>query len=154
MRSWPLAAAATLGALVAAVAIGSRPDPNSVPTAEGVASRMMSPYCPGLTLEECPSEQAAELRSQIAGKVKAGATNQQIDEWMVANYGESALGRPLGSLAWLAPALAAALGLLALLQLSRRRHGPAPQERLPEISETDRARVDEDMAQFLRGANE
>jgi cytochrome c-type biogenesis protein CcmH/NrfF len=154
VRLWPAAAAAALGALVTVVALGSAPDPNSVASAEAVAGRMMSPFCPGLTLEECPSQQAAELRSQIAAKVRAGATNREIDDWIVANYGESALARPRTVMAWLAPALAAGLGLLALLSLLRRRRPPEPQGALPEISEADRAKVRQDMTEFLGGANE
>jgi cytochrome c-type biogenesis protein CcmH len=138
---------------VATVAISSGPDPKSVPTPGAVAGRMMSPFCPGLTLEECPSEQAANLRTQIAAKVKAGATNREIDEWMVSNYGESVLARPDTSLAWLAPALAAAVGLLALLYLTDRRP-KGPESPPPEIGEGDRARIREDMAEFLGRANE
>lgn len=154
MRLWPVAVAAALGALVAVVTLGSAPDPNSVASPEAVSGRVMSPFCPGLTLEECPSQQAAELRSQIATKVRAGATNSEIDDWIVANYGESALARPRTFMAWLAPALAAGLGLLALLFLLRRRQPPELQGAPPEISEADRAKVRQDMTEFLRGANE
>jgi cytochrome c-type biogenesis protein CcmH len=154
VKVWPIAAAAGLGALIAALAISSGPDPNSVPTPEAVAGRITSPFCPGLTLEECPSQQAAELRNQIEAKVRSGATNREIDEWVVANYGESAMARPRESMAWLAPAVAAGLGLLALLYLPRRRPSPEPQGAPPEISESDRARIRRDMTEFLRGANE
>ncbi|MGH2770917.1 MAG: cytochrome c-type biogenesis protein CcmH, partial [Actinomycetota bacterium] len=81
---------------------------------------------PGLTAAECPSGQAAELRRTIDALVASGATNREIDAWAVANYGEAALGRPRGLLAWLAPAAAVLVGLgLVLAKL-----GGAPGARL------------------------
>ena len=52
MRVWPLAAIAVLGGLALGLALTSGPDPGAVPTSDEVAGRMMSPFCPGLTLDE------------------------------------------------------------------------------------------------------
>jgi cytochrome c-type biogenesis protein CcmH/NrfF len=81
----------------------------------------MSPFCPGLTVEECPSSQAEELRGRISQEVAAGLTNEQIDDWLIANYGEKVLARPREVASWLVPlALFAAAGLMMLFRIPSR----------------------------------
>lgn len=74
----------------------------------------MSPFCPGLSLAECPSEQASELRAQIDGRIASGASNREIDEWLVADYGESVLARPAQAISWIVPAAFVLGGLAAV----------------------------------------
>jgi cytochrome c-type biogenesis protein CcmH len=127
------ALAAILVAVVATVALAARgPNPGATPTAEAVEGRVMSTWCPGLTLAECPSAQATALRSEIAAKVAGGWTNARIDAWLVANYGEGILGRPRGVTAFLVPAIAilAGGGVVAVLLRTRksgRDDGPGSQ---------------------------
>lgn len=92
------------------------PGPDAVPSADAVAARTMSPFCPGLTLDECPSSQAALLRARIRERVRDGNTNAQIDHWLVSNYGPSVLGRPASRASWLVPLVALSAGA-ALLTL-------------------------------------
>ncbi|MDQ4148448.1 MAG: cytochrome c-type biogenesis protein CcmH [Actinomycetota bacterium] len=130
----------------------SGPPPDEVPTVEQVSQRTMSPFCPGLTLEECPSDQATQLRDRIEEMVQKGATNREIDEWMVSNYGEVVLARPDHPLAWAAPVAAAVLGLIALVVLGRRRLVQESRANHPvELSEQERARVSEDLDRFRAG---
>ena len=164
MTASRLGAAALILAVVAAVALAARgPDPGAVPTAQAVEARVMSSWCPGLTLAECPSAQAGDLRREIAAKVAAGWTNDRIDAWLVANYGESILGRPRGMAAFLVPAAAVLAGgmVVALVLRSRRPGGagtgpagagPAPQE--PEADAAYRDRLDAELRRFAGEANE
>lgn len=109
---------AVLGALL--IAAGDQ-DPGATPTPSQVAGRTMSPFCPGLSLEECPSQQAGELRAEIERRIAAGATNRQIDRWLVAEYGESVLARPPQAVAWIIPAAFVLAGLAAVAYLLGRR---------------------------------
>src|SRR5687768_14641008 len=125
MKVWPIAAIAVLGGLALGIALGSGPDPDAVPTTDEVAGRMMSPFCPGLTLEECPSDQASRLRTEIDQMVGRGDTNAEIDDWIVDNFGEVALARPGGPAAWVAPPLVMLAGLGAVLLFLKRRNRTA-----------------------------
>lgn len=157
MRVWPLAAIAVLGGLALGMAFTSGPDPDAVPTSDEVAGRMMSPFCPGLTLDECPSDQASRLRAEVDEMVRRGDTNAEIDRWIVDNFGEVALARPGGSLAWVAPPLAVLAGLGVLLFFLKRKTGgpeteaksPAP---VPELTEQDETLFDQDFKNFRRGS--
>jgi cytochrome c-type biogenesis protein CcmH len=155
-RLVPLLAAAIAVAVAAAMALGAGrgPDPEAVPTPREVQDRVMSPYCPGLTLTECPSTQAVELRERVREKVEAGWTNREIDGWLVSTYGESVLGRPRGAASWLAPALAVALGaaLLALGLARRARRAPEPEPSPPAPEERERLLAD--LRAFAEGGTE
>lgn len=147
------AAALGLFVLIALVA-GRGQDPDAVPTPQEVRQRIMSPFCPGLTLEECPSGQAAELRRRIAERVEDGATNREIDDWLVATYGEGVLGRPRSVISWLAPAAAVLAGALLLVAGLRRRARPADEEPAAPIPEEDRDRLLADLRSFAEGGTE
>jgi cytochrome c-type biogenesis protein CcmH/NrfF len=151
MKRWAVAAAAVLGGLALGVLLTRGPDPDVVPTTDEVAARMMSPFCPGLTLEECPSDQSSRLRSEIDVMVREGSTNEQIDRWIVDNFGEVALARPRGSAAWLAPPALALVGLGAVLLVLRRK----PRDTEPatlELSPADESLFEKDFGNFRRGS--
>jgi cytochrome c-type biogenesis protein CcmH len=156
MKVWPIAAIAVLGGLALGFGLASGPDPEAVPTTDEVAGRMMSPFCPGLTLDECPSDQASRLRADIDEMVRRGDTNSQIDRWIVDNFGQVALARPGGTLAWVAPPLAMLAGLAAVLLFLKRRSrsaepGPAA-EAPPPLSTEDETVFEQDFQNFRRGS--
>jgi cytochrome c-type biogenesis protein CcmH/NrfF len=157
MRAWALAAVAVLGGLALGLAFTSGPDPDAVPTSDEVAGRMMSPFCPGLTLDECPSEQANRLRAEVDEMVRRGETNAEIDRWIVDNFGEVALARPGGSPAWVAPPLAVLAGLAVVLLFLKRRTGERKPEgesmaTVPELTEQEENVFDRDFKNFRRGS--
>jgi len=66
---------------------------------------IMSPYCPGSLLNQCPSSQAAVLRDDIRQRLRDGASPEQIQTELIATYGEGILASPpfsgVGVLSWL-----------------------------------------------------
>ena len=150
-------ATAVVGAIAAVVAllltVTTGPDPDDVPTADEVAARTMSPFCEGLTLNECPHSKSAALRAEIESMVQARATNRQIDEWMERNYGIVSQGRPGSGLAWLAPPAMALLGLVTVVSILRRRRRTGRPEVVEEVSLSaeDEARFEEDFSGYVRG---
>ena len=70
---------------------------------------VMSPFCPGLLLANCPSPSADSLRSAIVERVERGGTREEIEAELYATYGEAVRAAPkasgLGLVAWLAPAV-------------------------------------------------
>jgi cytochrome c-type biogenesis protein CcmH/NrfF len=144
---------ACAGALVL-LSLNSGPDPDSVPTAEEVGARTMSPFCEGLTLNECPHSKSTVLRSEIEAMVGKGATNREIDDWMARNYGIVSQGRPGGGLAWIAPPALAVLGLIAVFSILRKRKLPAARSEaaLPKLSDADEAKLAADFQGYVRGS--
>jgi cytochrome c-type biogenesis protein CcmH/NrfF len=89
--------------------------------------------------------------------VRRGDTNAEIDRWIVDNFGEVALARPGGSLAWVAPPLAVLAGLGVVLLFLKRRTGggeaePESLATVPELSEQDESLFDKDFKNFRRGS--
>jgi len=152
-----VAAAAMIGlALLTALAlfISIGPDPSAVPTAEAVAGRVMSPYCTGLLVADCPTRQSAELRSHIEEKVELGWTNRQIDQWLVVNYGEQVLGRPRTMVSWIVPIGAVMIGLVALGSVLVRRKPFPVSEAGAQIAQEERDRVTADLGRYTRDTTE
>lgn len=145
---------AGLAMLAAALALGARgPDSDANPTPEEVAARTMSPFCPGLTLAECPSSQSAQLRDRIAEMVDDGWTNRQIDAWLLDSYGEAAMARPRGPLAFVVPiSIVLAGGIvvtLMILRWGRTRDGIVDPE--TAITSRERERLNLELKAFSEG---
>lgn len=148
-----IAGVSACAALIALLVVTSGPDPDAVPTAEEVAGRTMSPFCEGLTLNECPHSKSTVLRAQIENMVDKGATNREIDEWMAHNYGIASRGRPGAGLAWLAPPALALVGLVAVFSMLRKRKHPPRSEPPPvELSDADEARFAADFQGYVKGS--
>jgi len=61
---------------------------------EGLATELMSPYCPGRALPDCPSPQAAELRQWIVVQEKSGRSRDDVLRQLLARFGEEMLQKP------------------------------------------------------------
>jgi cytochrome c-type biogenesis protein CcmH len=124
--------------------------------ANDISSQIMSPFCPGVTLHECPSEQAIELRERIVAWAAAGWSRDRILDTLEAEFGPQIRAVPpaegRGLLAWLLPALGAVAGVALAWTLARRwssRNSAPP----PRASEEDRRRVNAELAR-LRGTEQ
>ncbi len=88
------------------------------PAARQVYDGVMSPFCPGLLLANCPSPQADSLRRAVAARAAAGASRDQLVAELLAAYGDGVRAAParrgFGLVAWATPLvlLAAAAGWL------------------------------------------
>ncbi len=97
--------------------------------ANAVAQEVMSPYCPGVTLHDCPSSSAQEMREEIAEWARSGMTKDDIMARLEDEFGSSIRAVPRGSgglFAWLLPALALLVGAAAAFFLARRWSGRRP----------------------------
>lgn len=85
------------------------------PEARAAISRLLSPYCPGLMLDQCPSDNARILRDSIHALALQGWNSDAIEAWMLSNHGEEYRAVPkrsgAGLLAWILPPLALLFGL-------------------------------------------
>jgi cytochrome c-type biogenesis protein CcmH/NrfF len=113
---------------------------NAPPWAYELAAELMSPFCPGRTLADCPSPNAASIRMWIVVQAAAGRTRDDVQAELYERYGD--VMRP-------APR-AEGFGLLVALVLRRMtRRGAAPAQAVaaprPLDPELER-RVDEELA--------
>jgi len=67
---------------------------NAPPWAYAMAHDLMSPYCPGRTLAECPSPQATTLRFEILMQAAAGASEDEVRAMLESRYGDVLLAAP------------------------------------------------------------
>ena len=112
-------------AAVCLVLMGASP---AIAAPEDVANRLsneiMSPYCPGVTLHDCPSRQADELREQIKEWAAKGWDDELIMDELVEQYGEGIRATPPseggGILWWILPGLVALMGALLAGRLAQR----------------------------------
>lgn len=109
-------------------------------------SELMSPFCPGRTLADCPSGDAESLRLWILVQEAAGRSRQDVQAELIERYGEVVLSAPrargIGVAAYAIPVLAFLAGgalVVAFLRRQTRRaalesHAPAPSAPLdPEL---------------------
>jgi cytochrome c-type biogenesis protein CcmH len=91
-----------------------------------LAHDLMSPYCPGRALAECPSPQADQLRLWIIDQARAGATRSEVEAELAANFGDQIRQTPraegIGLVAYAVPAAALVAGG-AFLAFYLRRNG-------------------------------
>lgn len=131
--------------------------PEVHPEAERAISRLKSPFCPGLMLEVCPSEDASQLRDTLRVMAEGGASADSLVAWTLARYGEEwrAIPETRGSdlLAWVVPPLAILLGgglvVLALRRL-RRRDGDGAGGEVRSLSEEEERRITEALSELER----
>ena len=81
--------------------------------ANDISREMISPYCPGITLHDCPSDSSHELRRRIIGWAESGMNEDAIWQRLEGEFGEDIRATPStdgsGLWAWVLP-IGAALG--------------------------------------------
>jgi cytochrome c-type biogenesis protein CcmH len=97
--------------------------------------------CQNQSLADSNAPLAVDLRNQVRDRMRAGMSDQQIVDFMVARYGDFVLFRPpfklSTALLWLGPLLLLVAGIAALVhRLTRRREEPAR-----ELTESERERA-------------
>ena len=106
----------------------NQPDPAFEMRAEGVFQQILSPFCTGRSLNDCPSSQAHDLKEEIKNELKNGVSEESILESVFSKYGEKYRAVPkaegFGLVAWVGPLvffiLGAILVIFRIAVLSRR----------------------------------
>jgi len=85
------------------------------PEAEKAISRLLSPFCKGFMLSQCPAEPSIILRDSIHALALQGWNADALEAWMLGNHGEEYRAVPkrsgAGLLAWIFPPLGLLLGV-------------------------------------------
>jgi cytochrome c-type biogenesis protein CcmH len=137
MKLSRFARAVFLALLLAPIAVhaDTAPDPKIENEAQQIFGQVMSPFCPGRLLADCPSSQAGELRDDIRAKLASGEPSEQILDGIYAVYKDDIRAVPprygFGMVAWLAPGLFLLLGIV-LWVLWMRHQGEEPMPAAPQ----------------------
>lgn len=109
--------------------------------ANDISNEIMSPFCDGVTLHDCPSQEAVALRDRIEAWARRGWTGERIMTRLEAEYGPSIRATPprdgFGIVAWILPALVVAAGAAGVWKLARTWTRPA----VAEAGETPRQQM-------------
>src|SRR5512134_3911018 len=124
--------------VIPVLASGQETDLEKRVTALAVELRCL--VCQNQTLADSNAPLAVDLRNQIREQLKAGKSEQDVVDFMVARYGDFVLYRPplkaTTVALWVGPFAILLLGAWLLIRRIRRR--PAAE---PELTEAERARA-------------
>jgi cytochrome c-type biogenesis protein CcmH len=152
LRTW-LPWAALLVVVVGLLAFGARTTAQTdQERALSVARTIACPTCDGESSAESNAPAAQEVRREIARRIAAGESDDQIRAYFAGQQGEQILLTPpssgLGALVWILPIVALALAVGGLVVAFRRWQKEPHAE---AVSDADRALVD--VALRERGAS-
>jgi len=122
-------------------------DPVLEARARALSRNLRCMVCQNESIDDSGAPLAHDLRVLVRNRIKAGDSDQQVLDFLVARYGEFVLLKPPLSwhtvALWGLPPTVLLLGAgIILLDLRRRRAGPA-QESRPGLSATEESRLAE-----------
>jgi cytochrome c-type biogenesis protein CcmH len=126
---WPIVAAALVATAVAIV-IGWRQSPPSIADRTmQIASVLRCPVCHAQSVADSQAPAAVQMRTEIERQLTLGRSADEIESSFVDQYGSGVLMSPpvhgAGSLVWVAPLIALALGVAIAMRFARRRSSEA-----------------------------
>jgi cytochrome c-type biogenesis protein CcmH len=120
--------------------------------ATSLYQQVFSPFCPGRSLNDCPSSKAAELKDEMRAELEAGKSPDVILNEVFQKYGDQYRAIPpfagVGILVWLVPIGFVAIGLIIAVRVSSSRKKSATATSAPTISpisEDDERRIREEL---------
>ena len=136
-------------AALAIVAVRGEPPPTKAQQVQQIAAGLHCPICKDLSVADSPAPLAQQMRQEIAQKLRAGESWDQIRADFVAAYGDSVLMSPpragLAGAAYYLPLLVLAVGVIAAVRLLRRSVRASapdtPEAALPRLTESQRRAV-------------
>ena len=137
------------GSLGACRAQESRADADDSRTVQSIVRTTNSPFCPGKTLDSCPSPRAAEWRADIHDWVEADVGAEEIRSRLQRRVpGFDLSPKPL-AFGWVIPLVALAVSTLWFFVVSRRpRRRASPSRSAASADPSFDARLDEELAQL------
>ena len=134
VRSRALSSAAIVLFLAASILPGARAEESSNSTAQierkthEISGAVLSPFCPGRSLNDCPSSKASDLKREISTMLQSGKSEEQVYDSLYERFGEHIRAVPkregFGLLAWTFPIMFSALGAISLIVWLRNRDAP------------------------------
>src|SRR5216684_30759 len=134
--------AASIGSALAVQPDEILPDPKLEGRARALSHELRCMVCQNQSIDDSDAPLARDLRILVRERLKAGDSDTQVLDFLVARYGEFVLLRPRfewrTALLWLAPLGILGVGAVTLLLAFRRRGGRRPEPAAP-LSEAEQA---------------
>ena len=138
---WILLVALLAGGLVVA-AVGDRGPRTTAERARAISESIKCPTCQGQSVADSAAPSARAIRTEVARRIEAGETDDQIRSYIAGIYGDDALLTPpsdgVAGLIWFLPAAGLVAALGALVVVFRRWRVPDD----VEVSDEDRVLVE------------
>jgi cytochrome c-type biogenesis protein CcmH len=119
-------------------------DPVLEARARALSKELRCMVCQNQSIDDSDAPLARDLRILVRERLKAGDTDQQVIDYLVARYGDFVLLKPRftshTALLWLMPAVVFVIGALALVLVSRRYRSPAGNAP-PKLTPAEEARL-------------
>jgi len=123
----------------------SATDPAAVHRAADLAAQLRCLVCQNQTIADSNADLAVDLRRQIDEQIRAGRSDREIVDFMVARYGDFVLYRPpfkaTTALLWLGPVAFAGLAVLAFVLTVRARRMRVDQQPLTDAEHAEASRL-------------
>jgi cytochrome c-type biogenesis protein CcmH len=120
------------------------PDPKLEQRARHISSSLRCLVCQNQSIDDSDAPLAKDLRVLVRERLKAGDTDRQVKDYLVARYGNFILLKPPFEwdtlLLWLSPFAILALGAAAALA-SRRKARPGDEQPAAPLSDEESARL-------------
>lgn len=126
-------------------------DPRLEQRAREISEGLRCVVCQNQSIDDSNADLAKDLRLLVRERLKAGDTNEEVVDYIVARYGEFVLLEPRFAphtyALWLAPIALLLFGLLLALKLFRRGTRRVASGTPEPLSEAERERLDNLLAQ-------
>lgn len=144
-----IAIACVLLALMSSSATAAKPaaqlDATGTRRAAALAEQLRCLVCQNQSIAESNAELAVDLRREINEQIRAGRSDSDIVDFMVARYGDFVLYRPPVKphtlLLWFGPALLAVVALIAFMRALRNRRRRATERPLTDAEHAEAERL-------------
>src|ERR1022692_3876517 len=121
------------------------PDPVLEARAREISHDLRCMVCQNQSIDDSEAPLARDLRLLVRERLKAGDSDSQVVDYMVARYGEFVLLKPRMSwhtaILWGAPLTILIIGLVAIGFTVLRRSAGAPLPEVAKLSETERLKL-------------
>ena len=122
------------------------PDPVLEARAREISHDLRCMVCQNQSIDDSEAPLARDLRLLVRERLKAGDSDTQVVDFMVARYGEFVLLKPRVSwhtaILWAAPLTILIIGLFGIGFSVLRRSGRAPLPEVAALSEGERRKLD------------
>ena len=122
------------------------PDPALESRAREISHELRCMVCQNQSIDDSEAPLARDLRLLVRERLKAGDSDNQVVDFMVARYGEFVLLKPRFSwhtaILWGAPLTILIIGLFMVGFSVLRRSGRGPLPEVASLSEAERQRLD------------
>ncbi len=121
------------------------PDPALESRARAISGELRCMVCQNQSIDDSEAPLARDLRLLVRERLKAGDSDTQVVDFMVARYGEFVLLKPRvnwhTAILWAAPLTILVIGLFAIGFSVLRRSAGAPLPEVAQLSEGERLKL-------------